>query len=96
MLHNFKYYMKSLKSNTVKSKNVVDLFKKAGEKRSTEEELDSSGEDSESHQRFKLVMRYMLATFSLVFLGLFFFVTSKSVYYQRLVEFSQGCCTLQR
>ena len=47
MLHNFKYYMKSLKSNTVKSKNVVDLFKKAGEKRSTEEELDSSGEDSE-------------------------------------------------
>ena len=29
-LHNFKYYMKSLKSNTVKSKNVVDLFKKAG------------------------------------------------------------------
>ena len=29
MLHNFKYYMKSLKSNTVKSKNVVDLFKKA-------------------------------------------------------------------
>ena len=47
MLHNFKYYMKSLKSNTVKSKNVVDLFKKAGEKSSTEEELDSSGEDSE-------------------------------------------------
>ena len=47
MLHNFKYYMKSLKSNTVKSKNVVDLFKKAGEKCSTEEELDSSGEDSE-------------------------------------------------
>ena len=36
----------------------------------------------------------MLATFSLVFIGLFFFVTSKSVYYQRLVEFSEG--TLQR
>ena len=39
--------MKSLKSNTVKSKNIVDLFKKAGKKRSAEEELDFSGEDSE-------------------------------------------------
>ena len=39
--------MKSLKSNTVKSKNIVDLFKKTGEKRSVEEELDFSGEDSE-------------------------------------------------
>ena len=46
MLHNSKYYVKSLKSNTVKSKNIVDLFKKAGEKCSAEE-LDSSGEDSE-------------------------------------------------
>lgn len=42
MLHNFKYYMKSLKSNTVKSKNVVDLFKKVVEKYTAEEELDSS------------------------------------------------------
>ena len=30
--------MKSLKSNTVKSKNIVDLFKKVGEKCSTEKE----------------------------------------------------------
>ena len=47
MSHNSKYYVKSLKSNTVKSKNIVDLFKKASEKRSAEEELDSSDEDSE-------------------------------------------------
>ena len=47
MLHNSKYYMKSLKNNTVKSKNIVDLFKKAGRKHSAEEGLDSSGEDSE-------------------------------------------------
>ena len=47
MLHNSKYYMKSSKSNTDKSKNIVDLFKKAGEKRSAEEELDSNGEESE-------------------------------------------------
>ena len=47
MWHNSKYYMKSLKSNTVKSKNIVDLFKKNGEKHSTKEELDSSTEDSE-------------------------------------------------
>ena len=45
--------MKSLKSNTVKSKNIVDLFKKAGEKCSTEEELDSSGEDSEKSSDIK-------------------------------------------
>ena len=32
MLHNSKYSVKSLKSNTFKSKNIVDLFKKAGEK----------------------------------------------------------------
>ena len=42
-----KYYVKSLKSDTVKSKNIVDLCKKTGEKHSTEEELDSNGEDSE-------------------------------------------------
>ena len=47
MSHNCKYYMKSLKNNAVKSKNIVDLFKKAGQKCSPEEELDSSGEDSE-------------------------------------------------
>ena len=47
MLHNSKYYVKSLKSNTVKSKNIVDLFKKAGKKCSAEEELDFSGKDSE-------------------------------------------------
>ena len=46
MLNNSKYYVESLKSNTVKSKNIVGLFKKAGKKRSAEE-LDSSGEDSE-------------------------------------------------
>ena len=34
-------------SNTVKSKTILDLFKKAGEKCSAEEELDSSGENSE-------------------------------------------------
>ena len=48
MSHNCKYYMKSLKSNAVKSKNIVDLFKIAGQKCSAEEELDSSGEDSEN------------------------------------------------
>ena len=48
MSHNSKYYVKSLKSNTVKSKNIVDLFKKAGKKCSAEEELDFSGEDSEN------------------------------------------------
>ena len=47
MSHNSKYYVKALKSNTVKPKNIVDLFKKNGEKRSTKEELDSSGVDSE-------------------------------------------------
>ena len=47
MSDNSKYYVKSLKSNTVKSKNLVDLFKKAGKKRSAEEEWDSSGEDLE-------------------------------------------------
>ena len=47
MSHNSKYYVKSLNSNTVKSKNIVDLFKIASKKCSTEEELDSSGEDSE-------------------------------------------------
>ena len=47
MSHNSKYYVNSLNSNTVKSKNIVDLFKIAGEKCSAEEELDSSGEDSE-------------------------------------------------
>ena len=38
MSYNSKYYLESLKNN---------LFKKASEKRSAEEELDSSGEDSE-------------------------------------------------
>ena len=47
MSHNSKYYVKSLKSNNVKSKNIVDLFKKAGKKCSAEEELDYSGEDLE-------------------------------------------------
>ena len=47
MSHNSKYYVKYLKSDTVKSKNIVDLCKKTGEKHSTEEELDSNGEDSE-------------------------------------------------
>ena len=46
MSHNSKYYVKFWKSNTVKSKNIVDLFKKAGEK-CIAEELDFSGEDSE-------------------------------------------------
>ena len=67
MSHNSRYYMKSLKSNTVKSKNIVDLFKKAGEKRSAEEELDSSGEDSEKSSDIETNdMRYMLATISLL------------------------------
>ena len=58
--------MKSLKSNTVKSKNIVDLFKKAGKKRSAEE-LDSSREDSEKSSDIKTNdMRYMLATISLL------------------------------
>ena len=35
MSHNSKYYVKSLKSNTVKSKNIVDLFRKAGKKINT-------------------------------------------------------------
>ena len=66
MSHNSRYYMKSLKSNTVKSKNIVDLFKKAGEKRSAEE-LDSSGEDSEKSSDIETNdMRYMLATISLL------------------------------
>ena len=44
-----------------------------------------------NHQTSELMMRYMLCTISLLlFLGLFF-VTSKSVYHQRLVEFSKGC-----
>ena len=47
MSHNSKYSVKSLESNTVKSKKILDLFKKAGKKGSAEEELDSSGEDSE-------------------------------------------------
>lgn len=42
MLDNSKYYVKYLKSNTAKSKNVVDLFKKVVEKYTAEEELDSS------------------------------------------------------
>ena len=54
MLHNSKYYVKSLKSNTVKSKNIVDLFKKTSKKRSTEEELDSSGEDSEKPSEIEI------------------------------------------
>ena len=67
MSHNSRYYMKSLKSNTVKSKNIVDLFKKAGEKHSAEEELDSSGEDSEKSSDIETNdMRYMLATISLL------------------------------
>ena len=45
MSYNSKYYMKSLKSNTVKSKNIAALFKKAGEKCGAEEELDFCGED---------------------------------------------------
>ena len=52
--HNSKYYVKSLKSNTVKSKNIVDLFKKTGEKRSIEEELDFSGEDSEKSSEIEI------------------------------------------
>ena len=51
--HNSKYYVKSLKSNTVKSKNIVDLFKKTGEKRSVEE-LDFSGEDSEKSSEIEI------------------------------------------
>ena len=47
MSHNSKYYVKFWKSNTVKSKNIVDLFKKAGEKRNAEKELVFSGEGSE-------------------------------------------------
>ena len=31
MSHNSKYCVKFFKSNTVKSKNIVDLFQKAGE-----------------------------------------------------------------
>ena len=45
MSYNSKYYMKSLTSNTVKSKNIAAFFEKAGEKHGAEEELDFSGED---------------------------------------------------
>ena len=49
-----------------------------------------------NHQTYKLMIRYMLATiFLLVFLRLFF-ETSKSVYLQRLAEFSQGYRMLRR
>ena len=65
MLHNSKYYVKSLKNNTIKSKNIVDLFKKGRGKRSAGEELESSGEDSDKCQTLKL-MRYMVATISLL------------------------------
>ena len=64
MLHNSKYYVKSLKNNTVKSKNIVDLFKKGRGKRSAGEELESSGKDSDKCQTLKL-MRHMVATISL-------------------------------
>ena len=54
MSYNSKYYVKSLKTNTVKSKNIAELFKKVGTKRSVEEDynfqLSISGgevEDSE-------------------------------------------------
>ena len=46
-LQNSKHYVKSLKGNTPKLKNIVDLFKKAREKRSSDEEVDFSGKDSE-------------------------------------------------
>ena len=65
MLHNSKYYVKSLKNNTVKSKNIVDLFKKGRGKWSAGEELESSGEDSNKCQTLKL-MRHMVATISLL------------------------------
>ena len=65
MLHNSKYDVKSLKNNTVKSKNIVDLFKKGRGKRSAGEELESSGEDSNKCQTLKL-MRHMVATISLL------------------------------
>ena len=94
--HNSKYYVKSLKSNTVKSKNIVDLFKKTGEKRSVEEELDFSGEDSEKSSEIEINDEvYAAYHFSSFIPWSFFFVTSKSIYHQRLVEFSQGCCMLQ-
>ena len=83
--------MKALKSNTVKPKSIVDLFKRAGEKRSTEEELDSSGVDSEKSLDIETNDEvYAGHHYSFV---LFFFVDSKLVYHQRLVEFSQGCHT---
>ena len=55
MSYNSKYYVKSLKTNTVKSKNIAELFKKVGTKCSVEEDHDfqlsiSGGEVEDSEK----------------------------------------------